>query len=287
MRKALQNTWKCHHLFNRRAASNQPYNAYPSAASKGADDQVDSWGLLSSLNSILQKCKLVSFEINLSHLVTCVLCFNTSPFFLKIRIPGESHPHSRWRSASRWDISPLPGMGMCLTGNTCPDREWEFTLPGMEMWLTRNLDETDRKWGCDSPRMHTGCTSEITTSMTLAEKFWFLKADFYFNPFSLGSNWILKPVHVIMNVPSIKCPVIDNYAKDGGPGEVWLLCSFYLEPLRTWIKIDDNKFAFSAHMALKLGRQTLKSYLKITSNFGFISHQIKKLVPQRIMVKTT
>ena len=26
--------------------------------------------------------------------------------------------------------------------------------------------------------------------------------------------------------------VIDNYAKDGGPGVVWLLCSFYREPLR-------------------------------------------------------
>ena len=26
---------------------------------------------------------------------------------------------------------------------------------------------------------------------------------------------------------------IDNYAKDGRPGEVWLLCSFYHEPLRT------------------------------------------------------
>ena len=29
---------------------------------------------------------------------------------------------------------------------------------------------------------------------------------------------------------------VDNYAKDGGPGEVGLLCSFYHEHLRTWIK---------------------------------------------------
>ena len=47
---------------------------------------------------------------------------------------------------------------------------------------------------------------------------------------------------------------IDNYAEDGGPGDVWLSCSFYHEPLHTWIKIDVNKFAISAHMALKLSR---------------------------------
>ena len=27
-------------------------------------------------------------------------------------------------------------------------------------------------------------------------------------------------------------PSVDNYAKDGGPGEVWHLCSFYRDPLR-------------------------------------------------------
>ena len=60
---------------------------------------------------------------------------------------------------------------------------------------------------------------------------------------------------------------IDDYAKDGAPGEGRLLCSFYHEPLRTGIKIDVNKFAISAHVALKLGRQALKSYLKITCEF--------------------
>ena len=28
---------------------------------------------------------------------------------------------------------------------------------------------------------------------------------------------------------------MDDYAKDGGLGEVWLLCSFYHEPLRSLI----------------------------------------------------
>ena len=58
-------------------------------------------------------------------------------------------------------------------------------------------------------------------------------------------------------------------------------CGLYHEPSGTWIKTNVNKFAISAHMASKLGRQALKSYLK---NFSFVAHQITKLVPQRIMV---
>ena len=61
--------------------------------------------------------------------------------------------------------------------------------------------------------------------------------------------------------------VHDLYAKDGGLGEVWILCNFYHEPLRTWIKTNANKFAISSHTALKLGNQALKSYLKITCEF--------------------
>ena len=60
---------------------------------------------------------------------------------------------------------------------------------------------------------------------------------------------------------------IDDYAKNGGLGEVWILCSFYHELLRTWIKTNVNKFAISSHTALKLGKQALKSYLKITCEF--------------------
>ena len=48
------------------------------------------------------------------------------------------------------------------------------------------------------------------------------------------------------------------------------------EPLRTWIKIDVNKFAISAHMALKLRRQALKSYLKTTCKFLLYILPIKK-----------
>ena len=78
-----------------------------------------------------------------------------------------------------------------------------------------------------------------------------------------------------------------DYTKNGGPGEVWLLCSFYNESLRTWIKTIVNKFASSNHTALILGVHALRSYLKLTVNMSFIAYQIKKLVAQRIMVKST
>ena len=48
---------------------------------------------------------------------------------------------------------------------------------------------------------------------------------------------------------------IDDYAKDGGQGEVWLLCSFYHEPLRTGIETYVTKFAISNHTALELDVQ--------------------------------
>ena len=48
---------------------------------------------------------------------------------------------------------------------------------------------------------------------------------------------------------------IDDNAKDGGPGEVWLLCSFYHEPLQTLIKTNVNKFAIWSHTAFKLEKR--------------------------------
>ena len=68
--------------------------------------------------------------------------------------------------------------------------------------------------------------------------------------------------------------------------EVWLLCSFYHESLRTWIKTIVTKFAISSHTALLLGVHALRRYLKLIVNMSFIAYQIKKLVAQRIMVKT-
>ena len=44
---------------------------------------------------------------------------------------------------------------------------------------------------------------------------------------------------------------IDDYAKDGGPGEVWLLCSFAINLCAlNWNKV--SKFAISNQTALKL-----------------------------------
>ena len=35
------------------------------------------------------------------------------------------------------------------------------------------------------------------------------------------------------NENDVTSSAIDNYAKDGEPGEVWFLCSFYDEPFHT------------------------------------------------------
>ena len=60
---------------------------------------------------------------------------------------------------------------------------------------------------------------------------------------------------------------IDGYARNGGPGEVWLLCSFYHEPFRTWIETNVNTFAVSNHTALKLDVQALRGYLSLICEY--------------------
>ena len=70
---------------------------------------------------------------------------------------------------------------------------------------------------------------------------------------------------------------IDDYAKDGGPGEVRHLCSFHLESLHTWIKTIVNKFAISNHTALILGVHALRSYLKLICEYELQSLPNKKV----------
>ena len=62
---------------------------------------------------------------------------------------------------------------------------------------------------------------------------------------------------------------------------------FYHESLCTWVKTIVNKFSISNHTAFILGVHALRSYLKLIVNTSFIAYQIKNLVAQRIMVKTT
>ena len=80
---------------------------------------------------------------------------------------------------------------------------------------------------------------------------------------------------------------MDDYAESGGPGEVWLLCSFHHESLRTWIKTIVDNVAISNHTALISGVHALRSYLKLICEYELLACQIKKLVAQTIMVKTT
>ena len=70
--------------------------------------------------------------------------------------------------------------------------------------------------------------------------------------------------------------ITDNYAKDGRPGEVRLLCSFYHESLRTGIETNVNKFAISNHTALKLNVQALRSYLNLICEYELYTLPNKK-----------
>ena len=81
--------------------------------------------------------------------------------------------------------------------------------------------------------------------------------------------------------------LIDDYAKNGGPGEVRLSRTFYHKSLHTWIKTTVNKFAISNHTALILAVHALRSYLKLICEYETHSLPNKKLVAQRVMVKTT
>ena len=76
-------------------------------------------------------------------------------------------------------------------------------------------------------------------------------------------------------MPGVHC--IDDYAKDGGPGEVWLLCSFYHERLRIWIETIVNKFV-SNHTALILGVHALRSYLKLICEYELHTLPNKKVI---------
>ena len=71
--------------------------------------------------------------------------------------------------------------------------------------------------------------------------------------------------------------LIDDYAENGGPGEVWLLCRFYHESLRTWIKTIVNKFAISNCAALILGVYAFRSYLKLICEYKIHSLPTKKV----------
>ena len=63
---------------------------------------------------------------------------------------------------------------------------------------------------------------------------------------NFGQLWLNLVAVLLKNTLNSIKVIKDDYAKDGGPGEVWLLCSFYREPLRTWIKTNVNKFAISS-----------------------------------------
>ena len=70
---------------------------------------------------------------------------------------------------------------------------------------------------------------------------------------------------------------IDDYAKNGGQGKVWLLWNFYHGSLRTWFKTIVNKLAISNHTALILGVRAFRSYLKLFCEYELHSLPNKKV----------
>ena len=58
---------------------------------------------------------------------------------------------------------------------------------------------------------------------------------------------------------------------------VWLLCSFYHESLRTWIKTIVNQFAILNQTALILAVHALRSYLKLICEYDLHSVPNKKV----------
>ena len=91
-----------------------------------------------------------------------------------------------------------------------------------------------------------------------AEMFWHTKGKFR----NTKQSWVF---------------LIDHYAKDGWPGEVWLLCNFYHESLHTWIKTTVNKFAISNHTVLISSEHALRSYLKLICEHELHSLPNKKV----------
>ena len=78
--------------------------------------------------------------------------WGTSPFPVRMYIPGESHRPSWWGCLFHCDSSS-PGMGRCLTRSANTHWEWGSASPGMGMWLTGNRDVPHREC-ISSPRMH-------------------------------------------------------------------------------------------------------------------------------------
>ena len=78
-----------------------------------------------------------------------------------------------------------------------------------------------------------------------------------------------KPLQHINSTNLIKNETIDDYAKDGGPREVWLSCSFYQDPLRVSATKNVNSFIIWNCTSLKSITETYESNLKVTMEFEF------------------
>ena len=85
--------------------------------------------------------------------------------------------------------------------------------------------------------------------------------------------------------PSGDVQSIDDYAKVGGREKSYFCVVFTMS--LCMLKLTQMLISLLFQVILKLRKQALKSYLEITCEYQLHILPTEKLVPQRIMIKTT
>ena len=80
--------------------------------------------------------------------------------------------------------------------------------------------------------------------------------------------------------------LIDDYAKDSGPGVVWLLFSFYRDLLRSLTVKEVQQHCDLTSNWFKIEDRLSEAIWSCPVNFSFVTYQTQKLRPQGILVKT-
>ena len=104
------------------------------------------------------------------------------------------------------------------------------------------------------------------------------RVEMVLEEFPLNRVAVLIPAVIYLQTTTLK--MADKGRSNAYIAFTVSLCAFEL-------KRNVDQFAISSYTTLKLGMQTLRSYLKIMYEYEFhIPYQTKKLAPQRIMVTT-
>ena len=178
----------------------------------------------------------------------------------------------RWDGLSIWKLWQWSWLAVLWWNNK--SKPWHML--NLEYFRSFVHLEDFNPWGCSLKKNSMVTYSQLFTYFRYSQLLIFrLKLSFAWCFWTFIS--CVKTIYVGLNLNRPRYNIgycfrdwtvlIDDYAKDGGSGEVWLLRSFYHEPLRTWIETNVNKFAISNHTALNLGKQALRSYLSLICEY--------------------